>query len=144
MRIKTFLVAVLTLINIVLTTKLSFAGAVLDQETYKLVMFETKNCRYCKLFTQTVLPEFQQSRLSYKVPFQDVDIDKEGMGGFKLKYRILSTPTFTMLNRGKEVGRITGMLSKKDFFRAVRYLLRKAKKAERKYQRRQQALLYRK
>ncbi len=140
MRIFVFTIFFLALAGSSLTPQPVFAGEL----PYKLVMFETKSCNYCKIFTRDVLPHFQMSRLSFKVPFQDVDIDKEGMGGYKLKYRIVSTPTFTMLNRGKEVGRITGYLPKKKFFRAVRYLLRKAKKAERKFQRKQSALLYRK
>ncbi len=117
-------------------------AAFAEKIPYKLVMFETKNCNYCRIFTRDVLPDFQMSRLSFKVPFEDVDMDKEGIAGYNLKHPVVSTPTFTMMNRGKEIGRITGYLPKKKFFRAVRYLLRKAKKAERRYQRKQAALLY--
>ncbi len=104
-------------------------------KTFRLVMFETRSCYYCKIFNETVMPQYEQHRLSFQAPIHRVDLDTQGLGGYRLKSAVIATPTIVMLNRGREVSRVTGFLPAKKFYKAVRYMIRKAKKAERRYQR---------
>ncbi len=74
----------------------------------ELVMFDSPACEWCELWEQevgVVYPKTEEARVA---PLRQVSIhdprarDLEGLGA------VIYTPTFVLMENGREVGRITG------------------------------------
>ena len=111
----------LILIVSLLVPVISHAG---DRE---LVMFSSKSCVYCQVFNREVAPNYRWSKAARKAPLMEIDLNKYGSGGYSLKRGITVTPTFVMFRRGREVARILGYPGKKNFYKLVNHMLKRAK-----------------
>ena len=93
----------------------------------ELVMFGSNSCVYCKIFNREVKPNYRWSALGRKAPLREINIDRNGTGGYPLRRGINVTPTFVMFKRGREVARIRGYPGKKNFYKMVKQILKKVK-----------------
>ncbi len=93
----------------------------------ELVMFGSKSCVYCQIFNREVRPNYRWSALGRKAPLREINIDKNGTGGYPLRRGITVTPTFVMFKKGREVARIRGYPGKKNFYKMVNQILKKVK-----------------
>ncbi len=121
---KPYAAAVLCVLMIVMTAPAQAEDA--RQPAWQLVLFETRDCLYCRLFDRHVTPAYLASPWQRRAPLKRVNLFRQGSGGYGLSAPITVLPTVVLFRDGREVGRITGFTGKPRFFQLVRHLLGEA------------------
>lgn len=90
----------------------------------ELLMFEHQGCIACKQFKAEVLPGYLASDFAKKLPIRSIVYgDKAAYKGIELKGSpFYFSPTFILVENGKELARIRGYAGKKRFWEAVKNL----------------------
>ncbi|WP_233270452.1 thioredoxin domain-containing protein [Chachezhania sediminis] len=81
----------------------------------ELVMVETQGCSWCARWTEEIGPIFPKTEESRRAPLRRVDIASLPGGDIALTRRVVYTPTFLLVEDGRELGRIEGYPGE-DFF----------------------------
>ncbi len=102
-------------------------GEVLSPMGDEIVVFETDNCVYCELFRRDVLPRYRRSGRARSVAIRFADARRAARNNRLLKEPITVVPTFVLVRRGREVGRITGYTGPAPFFQMVGRLMKHAR-----------------
>ncbi len=74
----------------------------------ELIMFNSPYCEWCEVWEEEVGVVYDKTREARIAPVRRVDIDDERPGGLKWIRRVVYTPTFVLIDGGKEIGRING------------------------------------
>lgn len=74
----------------------------------ELIMFNSPYCEWCEVWEEEVGVVYDKTREARIAPVRRVDIDDERPDGLKWIKRVVYTPTFVLIDGGKEIGRITG------------------------------------
>lgn len=82
----------------------------------ELVMFERKGCIWCQRWDRDVGATYGKTQESKLLPLRRVDLDRRETGNILLAGPVLFTPTFIVVDNGREVGRITGYMSEDSFW----------------------------
>lgn len=82
----------------------------------ELVMFERKGCGYCQQFERDVAPLYEKTEEGRRSPLRRVDLSQGVPQGMALATPVRFTPTFVLVDEGREVGRITGYASDEAFW----------------------------
>jgi cytochrome c551/c552 len=90
------------------------AGAV--AQASELVMFEQGGCVYCARWNRDVAPVYDKTAEAKVLPLRRIDIGQQGNAGVTLASPVRYTPTFVVVDNGKEIGRITGYISDDSFW----------------------------
>jgi thioredoxin-related protein len=90
------------------------AGAV--AQASELVMFEQGGCVYCARWNRDVAPVYDKTAEAKVLPLRRVDIGQQSTAGITLASPVRYTPTFVVVDNGKEIGRITGYISDDSFW----------------------------
>lgn len=83
----------------------------------ELVMFDASWCSYCRLFKSEVLPDYDEHELGQLAPIQIVDVSEQGQ--FELNEAVDATPTFVLIDDGREVSRFAGYSNPDSFYAAL-------------------------
>ena len=89
-----------------------------------LVVFETEDCIYCKLFRRDVLPDYLRSQRNRLTPIKFIDVTISGAKHPGLVTPLKMLPTVVLMRRGREVGRIPGYTGPGPFFQLMKQLYR--------------------
>ncbi len=81
----------------------------------ELLMFRRVGCPYCLAWERAVGPVYGKTDLGRRAPLRKVDLDKEDPPAIALKRAVRYTPTFVLVEDGREIGRIEGYPGE-DFF----------------------------
>ena len=81
----------------------------------ELLMFRRAGCPYCATWDRAVGPVYPKSDLGRRIPLRMVDLDRDPPPAEKLDRAVRFTPTFVLVEDGREVGRIEGYPGE-DFF----------------------------
>lgn len=81
----------------------------------ELVMYRRAGCPYCAAWDRNIGPVYPKTDTGRRVPIRLVDLDDDRGPKIALKSRILFTPTFVLVDGGREIGRIEGYAGE-DFF----------------------------
>lgn len=92
-----------------------------------LVMFEQQGCPYCAAWNRDVAPTYSKTSEGQAAPLYRRDIHDPIPPGMKLTSPPQFTPTFVLLDDGREVGRIQGYPGADFFWALLDGLLKKAK-----------------
>lgn len=90
-----------------LVLALAPAGA---SHALELVFFSRPGCIYCARFERDVAPIYLKSEEGKRAPLRHWDLSN-GDSGDKLAYPVRYTPTFVLVEKGVEIGRITGFIN---------------------------------
>ncbi|MDB5517318.1 MAG: hypothetical protein JWQ17_4076 [Tardiphaga sp.] len=90
------------------------AGAV--AQASEVVMFEQGGCVYCARWNRDVAPVYDKTAEAKVLPLRRIDIGQQGNAGVTLASPVRYTPTFVVVDNGKEIGRITGYISDDSFW----------------------------
>jgi thioredoxin-related protein len=77
-------------------------------EAAELVMFRRDSCPWCALWDREIGPIYPKTDIGRRVPLRMVDLDRERLAGVRTRGPIHYTPTFVLVEKGEEVGRIEG------------------------------------
>ncbi|MEQ8824989.1 MAG: thioredoxin family protein [Filomicrobium sp.] len=88
----------------------------------ELVVLEVEGCVYCGVFRRRHLENYKASRQGKKIPIRFVDINDPALGNIGLTQPVGIVPTFIVLKNNEEIGRIPGLVSHHDFYRAIEHI----------------------
>jgi len=77
----------------------------------ELVMYTRNGCPFCLRFEREVAPVYDRTPEGKAAPLRRVDLPAGGVRGEGLREPVIATPTFVLVEDGREVGRITGYLN---------------------------------
>ena len=95
----------------------------------ELIMFEQRGCEWCEVWMEEIAPVLPKTPEGKCARFSRFDIHNPSSDLLKKIKPIIYTPTFVLLEDGKEVGRVLGYAGE-DFFWF--HLATQLKKLERK------------
>jgi hypothetical protein len=119
--------------NVVLRCRLLMLSTALflfslsSAQALELVMFERTGCPWCLRWDKEVAPGYSASPEGLIAPLRRVSLDRGSPNGLTLTPPVFYTPTFVLVNDGKEVGRITGYIDNATFWGLVTRLIQDSK-----------------
>jgi hypothetical protein len=78
-------------------------------------MFQRAGCPWCAIWNREIAPIYPKTELARRAPLRRVDLDRGERPDVTLKSPIRYTPTFVLVDGGREIGRIEGYPGE-DFF----------------------------
>lgn len=91
----------------------------------ELLMVERDGCVYCDAWKREIMPQYPLTSEGRTAPLRRVQIDGPWPDGIALARRPFITPTFILLQNGKEVGRLEGYAGENYFFPLLDELIAK-------------------
>lgn len=110
--------AVLAIYGLVYGLLIAAPGLARQATTAELVMFDDAGCPWCRRWDREVGDAYPRSEEGKRVPLRRMHISEARRSGLVLVSAVTVTPTFVLVDRGAEVGRITGYPGA-DFFWAM-------------------------
>jgi thioredoxin-related protein len=100
------------------TSVLIAAGMLLPvvAQASELLMFEQAGCVYCQRWDRNVGSLYEKAPESKSLPLRRIDIQNQRASGVTLASPVRYTPTFVVVDNGREVGRITGYSNDDSFW----------------------------
>jgi len=89
----------------------------------ELLMARREGCAWCLAWDREIGPIYPNAEVGKRVPLRLVDLDKEGLG-VTLKQPLIYTPTFVLVEDGREVARIEGYAGEHFFWPMLEKLVR--------------------
>jgi hypothetical protein len=74
----------------------------------ELVMYEDPGCPWCRRWHAEIGPGYPNTVEGRLAPLRRVDIRDQATAGVALKQPVTATPTFVLVEDGREVGRLVG------------------------------------
>lgn len=121
---------VLTAFSFLLFSAL-FSGAFSRPHAAELVMFESPGCPWCLMWHREIGPIYPKTPESKIAPLRKIMLSKETRLDISLSAPVVATPTFVLVENGKEIGRLTGYKDEASFWGLLGVLLQKLPEAER-------------
>ena len=90
-----------------------------------LVMFDEAGCPWCLRWRREIGPAYPNTPEGKRAPLRTIDISRARTSGIALAAPVRMTPTFVLVENGREVGRITGYPGPDFFWPMLDELLRK-------------------
>lgn len=81
----------------------------------ELLMFERAGCPWCARWNRDVAPIYPRTSEGQMAPLRRIDIESAPPQNLVLTMPVRFTPTFVLVDGGREIGRITGYAND-DFF----------------------------
>ena len=91
----------------------------------ELLMFQRAGCPYCEAWDRDIAPIYPKTAEAKRAPLRRVDIDAALPRTLKNLKPIVYTPTFVLMDNGREVGRILGYPGEDFFWALLDELMRK-------------------
>lgn len=90
-----------------------------------LIMVEQQYCEYCESWNADIGVIYNKTAEGKRVPLRRIDIHEPLPDDLNFLTGLIFTPTFVLVNEGKEVGRIQGYASESFFWGLLQKLLEK-------------------
>ena len=81
----------------------------------ELVMYRRAGCPYCAAWDRAIGPVYPKTDIGKRLPLRQVDLDRSADGKVALASPVRFTPTFVLVDQGRELGRLEGYPGE-DFF----------------------------
>ncbi|MBN9457406.1 MAG: hypothetical protein J0I54_12330 [Bosea sp.] len=109
--------------RLVVTAWVLWAFSAASALAAELVVYRRDGCPFCVRFEREVAPVYAKTREGGRAPLRRVDLPAGGISGAGLAEPVIATPTFVLVDRGREIGRITGYLNDDMFWGLLGQLL---------------------
>ncbi|WP_441230048.1 thioredoxin fold domain-containing protein [Tardiphaga sp. 215_C5_N2_1] len=106
--LKTSLIATLLVMTAALSPRIADAS--------ELLMFERDGCVWCARWNREIAPVYDKTDEAKLLPLRRIDMDRDKSPGIVLASPVRFTPTFLIVDNGREVGRITGYMNDESFW----------------------------
>lgn len=93
----------------------------------ELLMFDDPGCPYCRQWHREVGPAYRNSAEAQRAPLRVVMLRGPRPAGVTLASPVRATPTFVLVQDGREVGRMTGYGGPDFFWSSLEPLMKKLK-----------------
>ncbi|MGL5362684.1 MAG: hypothetical protein ACRDBH_07370 [Bosea sp. (in: a-proteobacteria)] len=91
----------------------------------ELLMFDRAGCIWCERWDRDVGVVYDKTVEGKRAPLRRINVERDKLEGIQLKSSVRYTPTFVLVDKGREVGRITGYLNDDQFWGLLGGLLAK-------------------
>ena len=109
----------------VLLTAVAFAAPSSSATAAELLMFEDAGCPYCRRWHAEIGPGYAKSAEGQRAPLRRIDIRAELPQGVALTRRVTITPTFVLVDQGREIGRVAGYVGAEFFYELLDEVMRR-------------------
>ncbi|WP_265499343.1 thioredoxin domain-containing protein [Paracoccus beibuensis] len=92
----------------------------------QLMMVSSPYCHFCRAWRAEIAPGYAASPAGRVAPLFDVDVDGPFPDGLALDRRPRITPSFILLDRGTEIGRVEGYVGKHYFHPVLEEMMQRA------------------
>ncbi|MEE2859738.1 MAG: SoxS protein [Pseudomonadota bacterium] len=92
----------------------------------QLMMVQSPYCHFCRAWKTEIGPGFATSAAGRTAPLFEVDVDGPFPDGLALDRRPRITPSFILLDRGVEVGRVEGYVGQRYFYPVLQEMMQRA------------------
>ena len=99
--------------------------SVMEARAAELVMFESPSCEWCEAWDRDVGVVYHKTDEGHLAPLRRVEIHGPRPEGLEGVDAVVYTPTFVLLDAGRELGRITGYPGEDHFWGLLEVLLEK-------------------
>ncbi|KZD23773.1 thioredoxin fold domain-containing protein [Tardiphaga robiniae] len=106
--LKTSLIATLLVMTAALSPRIADAS--------ELLMFERDGCVWCARWNREIAPVYDKTDEAKLLPLRRIDMDRDKSPGIALASPVRFTPTFLIVDNGREIGRITGYMNDESFW----------------------------
>lgn len=90
----------------------------------ELVMFEHASCPWCQMWHREIGPIYPKTDEGKQAPLRRITLAPAMKLDFTLLEPVVATPTFVLVENGKEVGRLTGYRDDESFWGLLGVLLK--------------------
>jgi hypothetical protein len=91
----------------------------------ELLMFDDPGCVWCRRWNAEIGPGYSRSPEGQQAPLRRIHIRNQSKAGVALARPVSATPTFVLVDEGREVGRIAGYPGSDFFYPTLDELLRR-------------------
>jgi hypothetical protein len=77
-------------------------------EAAELLMYRRAGCPWCAAWDRDIGPIYPKTAIGRRIPLRNVDLDRGEAPAIHSRGPIRYTPTFVLVENGREVGRIEG------------------------------------
>ena len=95
-------------------------------QAVELVMVERKGCTYCIKWKNDLGPIYPKTDAGKYAPLRMIDIAEDMPEDLRFDRKVVFTPTFVLVDSGREIGRIEGYPGE-DFFWGLLEMMLKSK-----------------
>ena len=113
------------LVVTVLVVPLLLTGAAKTAFAAELVMFESDSCEWCEIWNKQIGLVYAKTSEGKFAPLRRVDISDDLPADLKKLKSARFTPTFVVIDQGREVGRILGYPGEAHFWALLEELVGK-------------------
>lgn len=101
--------------RLILLLLIALLGFGANASAAELLMFRTAGCPWCAAWDRQIGPAYPNTEFGRRAPLRFVDLDRREDPGATLNVPVRYSPTFVLVDAGREVGRIEGYPGE-DFF----------------------------
>ena len=112
-----------------LAATLLLLGLAAPADAAELYMFRRVGCPWCAAWDRAIGPIYPKTDLGRALPLREVDLDRDPKPAVDLAQPVVFTPTFVLVDQGREVGRIEGYPGEDFFWGLLDKLAAKARPA---------------
>jgi thioredoxin-related protein len=94
----------------------------LGGQAAELIMFDQPGCPWCLRWDREIAPIYPKTDLGRRAPLRRVDIRATRPDDLKTIAGVRYTPTFVLVENGREIGRIVGYLGEDQFWSLLQEL----------------------
>jgi protein-disulfide isomerase len=91
----------------------------------ELLMFDDPSCGWCRRWHAEIGPGYPHSQEGRQAPLRRLLIRDQESAGVSLARPVQATPTFVLVDKGREIGRIVGYPGSDFFYPRVEELLKR-------------------
>jgi hypothetical protein len=83
-------------------------GFAAQADAAELLMYRRAGCPWCAAWDWAIGPVYPNTEMGRQLPLREIDLDKDARPAITLSRPVHYTPTFVLVEEGREVGRIEG------------------------------------
>lgn len=91
----------------------------------QLLMFDSEDCPWCEEWEEEVGVIYERTEEGRRLPLRRIDFYVELPSDIKLNEPVRFTPTFVVVNDGREIGRINGYPGEANFWGLLGVLIKR-------------------
>jgi len=91
----------------------------------ELIMVESSGCHWCEVWDEEIGPIYHKTSAGKIAPLRRIDLHKKLPEDLRFLKQLAFSPTFIVVNKGVEVGRITGYPGESFFWGRLELILDK-------------------